>query len=258
MTLGDSNLLACLSHIRAISGALQNEIATLSPTRWNGPTNCPPWTVADLCTHMVTSGQGFVVSIRNGLTGSTEPVPRAPRDFSGPQEVAIALAEVTREFVGLYVGLSEEQLEMICFHRRGNRSVRWYAAHRLAELAFHGWDFHTSLHREAVLNEEVAELLLPTLLESNVPRTYAAGLSQERGTGERYLLRSPHAAWTVTIGPEDLQVMRGEFDADVAISGPANALALLVYGRTSLSDVALETKGEPAQIERFARIFPVP
>ena len=258
MTVADSHLLACLSHIRAISAGLRDEIATLSPEAWNGPTNCPPWTVADLCTHMVTSGQGFVASIRNGLAGSTQPVPRSPREFANAQEVAQALREVTREFVGLYVGLSEEQLETVCFHRRGNRSVRWYAAHRLAELAFHGWDLHTSLHRTAVLNEQVAELLLPTLLESNVPRTYAAGLSQERGSGERYLLRCPHAVWTVTIGPDELHVLRGESAADATITAPAAALALLVYGRTTLFDPRVHTEGNAAHLDRFSRIFPVP
>jgi len=90
--------------------------------------------------------------------------------------------------------------------------VRWYATHRLAEVAFHGWDLRTSLGREPVFSVEVARLLLPTLIESNVPRTYAAGLSQERGSGERYALLvadHPEDAWLVTIGPAELQVSRG-------------------------------------------------
>jgi uncharacterized protein (TIGR03083 family) len=251
-------LAQVLVHIRETSNGLADEIATLSADAWNGPSNCPPWTVSELCTHMVTSGQGFVGSIRNGLAGSVEPGRRAPGDLGSPVAVATALSDVTREFLSLYIGLTESQLEMVCFHRRGNRSVRWYASHRLAELVFHGWDLHTSLHWEAVLNEDVAELLLPTLLESNVPRTYAAGLSQERGAGERYLLRSPHAAWTVVIGPDDLQVTRGETTFGVSISGPAATLALLAYGRTPISNRALRVEGDPAQIERFARIFPVP
>jgi uncharacterized protein (TIGR03083 family) len=247
-----------LKFIEEISSGLSQEIATLSPEEWIGPTNCPPWTVRDLCTHIVTSGQGFVTSIRNGLAGSTQQVPRSPTDFVDAQDVANALSQVTREFIGLYDGLTEEQLDMICFHRRGNRSVRWYASHRLAELAFHGWDLHTSLHRPAAIDEQMAEVLLPTLLESNVPRTYAAGLSQERGSGERYLLRSPHAAWTITIRPDRLDVLRGESPADVAIEGPASAIALLIYGRTRVSDSALKVEGDTEKIERFARIFPVP
>ena len=43
--------------------------------------------------------------------------------------------------------------EAICFHRRGNRSVRWYAAHRLAEVAFHSWDVQVSLDRDPTFYE---------------------------------------------------------------------------------------------------------
>ena len=247
-----------LTHIREVSSGLATEIATLPAATWQGPTNCPPWTVADLCTHMVTSGQGFVASIRNGLAGSVESVPRAARGFAGPIEVAGALNQVSREFLSLYNGLTESQLETICFHRRGNRSIRWYAAHRLAELVFHGWDLHTSLQREAVISEEMAELLLPTLLESNVPRTYAAGLSQERGSGERYLLRAGDNAWTIVVDPDELRVTPGVSACDATIAAPADALALLVYGRTTLLDPRVETGGNRTMLERFARIFPAP
>ena len=251
-------LTRCLTHVREISSALTVEIGTLSETDWEGATNCPPWTVRDLCTHMVTSGHGFVAAIRSGLAGSTEPIPRAPRDFDGPQAVAQALTQVTREFLSLYNGLTQEELETVSFHRRGNRSVRWYAYHRLAELAFHGWDLHTSLGRKATLDEDIAQVLLPTLLESNVPRTYAAGLSAERGNGEQYLFRVGDRSWLVIIRPDRLEVTRGGGEVDVTIAGPAATVALLVYGRTSLSDTALRVEGDSAQIKRFARIFPVP
>lgn len=49
--------------------------------------------------------------------------------------------------------------------------MRWYASHRLAEVAFHSWDLRVSLRRERSLSEPVAAMLLATLLESNAPRT---------------------------------------------------------------------------------------
>jgi hypothetical protein len=207
---------------------------------------------------MVTSGQGFVTSIRNGLAGSTEPPARAETRFDGPRAVADALTNVADQFIALYDGRTEQQLETICFHRRGNRSVRWYAAHRLAELAFHGWDLEISLGRAATFPDRTANLLLPTLLESNVPRTYAAGLSAQRGSGEQYVLRTPVSAWTVTIDREVLHVERGQHAASVSISAPPGVLALLVYGRTSLQDPAIEVDGDSAVAERFAAVFPKP
>jgi uncharacterized protein (TIGR03083 family) len=262
VTLNDAHLTRCLTALRETSGGLVDEIATLSAEAWGRPTNCPPWQVRDLAAHLVSSGQGFVGSIRRGLAGSVEPPEHGAsvqvRD-AHPVTVAEALGAVTREFLSLYPGLSETQLDTICWHRRGNRTVRWYAAHRLAEVAFHGWDLRTSLGRQPTFNVEDARLLLPTLLESNVPRTYAAGLSPERGRGERYSLRAaehPEDSWLVTIEPEVLRVERGARDGDVRITATADQLALLVYGRASLDQTRVE--GDANVIERFGRIFPRP
>jgi len=240
----------------------------LSDSAWHGSTNCPPWRVADLASHIVSSGQGFVRSIRRGLDGILEPAPGAPALADPePASVAEALEAVTNEFESLYNGLSDAQLETVCFHRRGNRSIRWYAAHRLAEVSFHGWDLDVSLGRPASLSAEVAQLLLPTLLESNVPRTYAAGLSDERGSGERYLLvvaDDPSTSWLITINAEALEVVRGgaHSRADLTIMADGPSLALLIYGRVTLP-ILVDSKtcmleGDASLVERFGRIFPRP
>jgi uncharacterized protein (TIGR03083 family) len=249
-----------LAAIREQSEAAAQVIATLSAESWDATSNCPPWRIRDLAAHMVTSGQGFVGSIRRGLAGSVEPPPRGSGTdlvHADPATVSAAFRSVTDEFIGVYAELSEEQLETICFHRRGNRSIRWYAGHRLAEIAFHAWDLQTSLGREPNFDEGVAKLLLPTLIESNVPRTYAAGLSQERGRGERFALcveNDPSLRWVVRIDPDDLRVTTGE--ADAQITTDAATLALLVYGRATLDDT--HTEGDSAALERFPLIFPRP
>jgi uncharacterized protein (TIGR03083 family) len=278
-------LAAHLSALRGRSEELADLIGTLTNGEWHQETNCPPWRVNDLSAHLVSSGRGFITSIERGLKGQTDPPPRSGTDLSAaePQTVADALTEVTDRFEALYDGLSDSQLETVCFHRRGNRSIRWYAAHRLAEVAFHGWDLETSLGRPPRFEPEIARLLLPMLLESNVPRTYAAGLSLERGRGERYLLRvadDPALAWLVTINTDALDVRRvtpDEMDGEVpptgggqtqvenvppiggglAISAAAGDLALLVYGRADLRSVA-NLDGDASLVERFARVFPRP
>jgi uncharacterized protein (TIGR03083 family) len=263
----------CLSAIRELSGTLARDLRVLSPQAWDGPTNCPPWQVHQLAAHVVSSGEGFVDSIRSGLAGSLEPsVPpqerqrrQAALEASDSDAVGDALDAVTTEFVGLYGGLREDQLSAICFHRRGNRSVRWYAAHRLAEVAFHGWDLRLSLAQDPEFDDTVAGLLLPTLLESNAPRTYAAGLSAERGRGERYLLQvrdDPVLRWLVQIDPDRFDVLRDDAQADFKITASASDLALLVYGRADLPTLAesgrAQVKGETALKARFAQIFPRP
>ncbi|HLZ29009.1 MAG TPA: maleylpyruvate isomerase N-terminal domain-containing protein [Chloroflexota bacterium] len=269
----DRDVARCLSSIRELSAALAAELVSLRPAAWDGPTNCPPWRVRDLVAHVVVSGEGFAASVRQGLAGSVEPSitseARARRqteiETAGPRNAARALQAVTDDFAALYAGLADDQLATICFHRRGNRSVRWYAAHRLAEVAFHWWDVQVSLGHEPELNEQVAALLLPTLLESNAPRTYAVGLTPRRGSGERYLLAvadDPLARWLVTIEPDRLEARRADAPADLTVTGSAAALALLAYGRFELPALmqsgALRVAGDLTLTDRFALIFPRP
>ena len=103
------------------------------------------------------------------------------------------------------------------------------------------------------------------MLESNAPRTYAAGLSAERGTGERYLLAvasDPAARWLIAIHPDRLDVVPGAAAADATITGSAAALALLAYGRQALADLGragtLHIDGDAAIAARFPTIFPRP
>jgi uncharacterized protein (TIGR03083 family) len=248
-------------------------VAALSPEAWDSLTNCAPWRVRDLVAHIVSSGEGFAASIRQALKGSVEQsISHEARDrrqaelvAADPATAARELDAITSDFTGLYDGLDEAGLSAIGFHRRGNRSVRWFAAHRLAEVAFHSWDFQISLGREPKLDEQVAALLLPTLLESNAPRTYAAGLSAERGNGERYVLAvsdDPAARWLITIGPDRLDATRGNASGDMTITGSAAALALLVYGRYDLSTLfqagTVRLEGDIALADRFQAIFPRP
>lgn len=269
----DPEVERCLSAIRELSGRLSRDVAALSTDEWNRITNCAPWRVRDLVAHIVSSGEGFAASIREALKGSQKQVvSHAERDRrqaelvdAEPATAATEIDKITNDFVGLYDGLEEDGLSAIGFHRRGNRSVRWFAAHRLAEIAFHSWDYQVSLEREPKLDEDVALLLLPTLLESNAPRTYAAGLSTEKGTGERYLLAvtdNPEAQWVVTIDPDELTAVRSQGPADLAISGSAAALALLIYGRYDLTSLfqsgAIRLEGDAAYADRFPTIFPRP
>jgi uncharacterized protein (TIGR03083 family) len=290
----ESEVKRCLECIREQSDGLVHELRMMSAAAWDGPTNCAPWRVRDLAVHVVTSGEGFVASIRRGLAGSVEPSVsdegRHRRQVelaaAGPETVAGALQAVTAEFVGLYAGLDEDELAAICFHRRGNRSVRWYAAHRLAEVAFHSWDLQLSLGRSPKLDEHVAALLLPTLLESNAPRTYAAGLSPQRGSGERYLLAVTDGdCWLITIEADRLVPQRSGSLVHQAVADPAGTpgrwgdpppigsgllsitcsaadLALLAYGRAELHALAeagaVRLDGDLTLVDRFPLIFPRP
>jgi uncharacterized protein (TIGR03083 family) len=155
----DPQVERCLTAIREVSSQIGDELRALTPEAWDGPTNCAPWRVRDIAAHLVSSGEGFAASIRQALRGSTEQsISHEERDrrqaelvAADPATVARALSDITASFEAPFVGLDEAGLSAIGFHRRGNRPVRWFAAHRLAELSFHHWDLQLSLGHEPEL-----------------------------------------------------------------------------------------------------------
>jgi uncharacterized protein (TIGR03083 family) len=259
-----------LRYIRALSRGLRDDLAGLPPEGWDRPTTCPPWTVRQLAAHVVTGGETFRLAVERGLDGVTEPVlsgaerERLIREAaeSSPGEQLDRLERATDELEALYERLSADDLEVICYHRRGNRSARWYIQHRLAEVAFHAWDLRRSLGLAAAFPQDVAELLLPTLLESNLPRIYPSG---PRGTGRfRLVAEGPTpTSWLLAASPERLAVEReGAGGADVTISAAPAVLALLVYGRADLAEEErhgrARVEGDRALAARFHDIFPGP
>lgn len=258
-----------LRYVRAISERLRDDLVVLPPAGWDAPTNCPPWPVRRLVAHVVSSGEAFRLSVERGVAGVTEPPlteeERARRmdelADATPTERIEALERVTNAIEALYARLGPEDLDQICYHRRGNRSARWYAQHRLAEVAFHAWDLRRSLGQEAVLDEDVAHFLLPTLLESNLPRIYPSGPGGE-GHYRLTVTGEPAASWRLTASPDRLAVERNGGDADVTITAPAATLALLVYGRADLAEEERQGRarvdGDRTLAERFHTIFPGP
>ena len=257
-----------LRHIRAITRRLRDDLAGLPPSAWDAPTNCPPWRVRDLVAHVVNGAESFRLNVERGVAGLPEPGQtedeRARRvqqlAAASPGELLAALDGATDDLEALYERLTADQFEAICYHRRGNRPARWYIQHRLAEVAFHHWDLQRSLGRPAALDTEVAAFLLPTIIESNLPRIYPHG---PRGEGRFRLVADDSAAsWLLIAGPERLEVRPGGDDADATITAPPEVLALLVYGRADLAEEERHGRarvdGEGAIAARFHAIFPKP
>lgn len=267
--IDDAEVHQSLRHIRDVTDRLREDLVRLAPEDWDAPTNCPPWPVRRLVAHVVSSGEFFRLSIERGVAGVTEPAvsedERARRldelSDAVPEERITALDRVTDAIEELYGRLNREQLEAICWHRRGNRSARWYAQHRLAEVAFHEWDLKRSLGRVATLDEGMAAFLLPMLLESNLPRSYAAGSGGE-GRFRLVVQGALAASWLLTAIPGELDVTRGDADADLTITASAATLALLVYGRAELAELERQgrarVEGDRVLADRFHTIFPGP
>jgi uncharacterized protein (TIGR03083 family) len=226
--------------------------------------------VRRLTAHIVENARFIEENVERGAAGNTEPgISREERAArvegiaaGSPADAVATLDQYAGDLDALFERLSADELERICYHPAGNRSARWYAQQRVAEVAFHRSDFLRSLGQEGALDEAVAAFLLPMLLESNLPRTYQRG---PKGQG-RYRLAAegrPDLSWLLVATPEALAAQRGGAEsADVTITAPAGVLALLIYGRADLAEQEragrARVEGDRAAAERFHTLFPGP
>lgn len=258
---------ASLRLLADLTARVRAELAALPPAAWDAPSNCPPWPVRRLAAHLVENARFVREHVERGVAGSQEPAvsreERAARvealAAAAPAELLATLDRYSAELTACFERLSADELERICYHPAGNRSARWYAQQRLAEVAFHRWDLLRSVGQEAVFDDEVARFLLPMLVESNLPRIYARG---PRGSARVALeaADAPALRWVLTATPERLDVQRGGDGAEATVIGPASALALLLYGRARLADELaagrLRVEGDRAAAERFLALLP--
>ncbi|MFN8525632.1 MAG: maleylpyruvate isomerase family mycothiol-dependent enzyme [Chloroflexota bacterium] len=259
----------CLTLIRRESARTVALLDSLDTARWQQTSNCPPWTVRDLAAHVISGGTTFRVAVEQGVAGSVvQAISEHQRDqlmaeitANGPAGAARALEQATDAFEKTYQSLTSAQLDAICFHRRGNRPARWYVRHRLAEMAFHHLDLDRSTGGQADFPRDVAEALLPTLFESNMPRTHHLG---PRGTGRVRVVDSnnPAASWVLDATPESLTVKTGDSDAQAQILAPAEDLAMISYGRLTVAQAEASGRarlsGDRDLALRWHQIFATP
>lgn len=261
---------ASIRLIRAETQRLHDTLSNLPAEAWDTPSNCPPWPVRRLVAHIVNNAEFIQQNVERGAAGVVEPginpQERAKRvqyiTDAPPNEVVAILDQTSADLETALERLSPEQLEAICYHPAGNRSARWYAQQRLAEIAFHQWDLLHSLGRNPTIDPAVAGFILPMLLESNLPRIYGRG---PKGEGRFRLVAqdAPDQRWLLTATPEGLQVQRGDSGpADVTITAPLGTLALLIYGRATLAEEEqrgrARVEGDRALADRFHTLFPGP
>ena len=267
----DPHAEAALRHLRAESDGWQAELETLAPEDWDRPTNCAPWTVRVLVAHPINSAAWYLNSIGQGLRGHlvelSPPEQRNRRMHQiAAREPATILADfraATDRFERTLGSLSADQLDLQATHGFGPRTIRWFLDQRLAEIAFHRWDANHSLGRPADLSGDTAAHLLPMLVEQNLPVCMGPDYPRGRGTFRLAVAGTPPATWTLVAQPGSLTVTRDDTTPpDVTITGDPAALALLVYGRRTISELEqagrLQISGDRALAARFHEIFKGP
>ena len=264
----DTHVRAALQRIGAEGEALASELEALDPADWDRPSTCAPWTVRVLIGHTIRSGDSYLRAIDRSLRGDLETdestAERARRQEAiaaqDPPKIVADLRALTDRFEREITTLRPDRLDILGRHPFGLRPVHWFVDQRLAEVAFHRLDFHASLGRVHELDQQTAALLLPMLLEVNLPVMMGAEYPRGSGTFRFAVTDDPAATWTVVARPGLLKVTRdADGPPDVTVEGDSAALALVIYARRTVEALEregrLKVSGDRALAARYSELF---
>jgi hypothetical protein len=137
----------------------------------------------------------------------------------------------------------------------------WIVDQRVVELAFHAWDLDTSIGREAEIDPEVAQFMLPAIVENNLPLFHRTD-SEPVGSWSLRATDIPNGQWQIQSDDGGARVTREPGSADVRIEGDSAGLARWLYGRVTLADLEkagrAQVSGDTARVGRWREIFPSP
>jgi uncharacterized protein (TIGR03083 family) len=193
---------------------------------------CPDWTVTDLVIHL---GEVHVWAEQCIRLGDPK-----ERDLAGPGPGAAALAGWYRDCADLLVTtLRSTSPDAPCwtFGPPPREAMFWFRR-QAHEAAVHRWDLGTTLGRDLGYPAELAVDGVEEVVNLFFPR-------QVR------LQRIPPLARSLTVAVDDgpTWTLHGDGTgeptgpADAAVTGPAEALVLLLWGRVGLTDPRLTVTG---------------
>jgi uncharacterized protein (TIGR03083 family) len=221
--LSPDDALAVLEREAAAFAALLDHPDLTSPV-----SGCPGWRVEDLGRHLGRIHRWAREAVR---TGPSEEV-------SGPSDPA-ELAPWFREGAAmLLTELAADDPDRPCWgFGPPPRTVRFWLRRQAHETALHRWDAEHALTGSASLDEELARDGLDEVATVFLPRQLRLGRLQ--GDGTVLALRPDGGAPVLLdLGAEPAQV------ASATLSGPAEALLLLVWGRTTVDDPRVTIGGD--------------
>lgn len=244
-----------LAALNASSERLINTVVELSDEVLARPSFTGDWTIAQVLSHLGSAAEICTRLVRRGIDGdTTAPAPGDARPvwqrwdaLSGPAQRE-AWLEADHRHRGPLNSLSPQQLDSVRVpYFAGLLSVPAYAGYRLSEQSVHAWDIEVALDPAATIAAPEAGLLWERLdlvatrfhdadvLKRLAPKQLAVELAdQDRIVG-------------LELGAELHLVAGPPADPAATVSGPAEALLRLIYGRnrpeddvTTTGDVTLE------------------
>ena len=246
----------------AVANELQDE-------EWDGPTNCPPWQVKTIVAHLVRNAEMFDVMLTTGLAGG-ERFPQTPEQREERQRElgAMPSAQLVATFRSRHDALQERlarlsasELEQLCPHPRWLMPAWWIVDQRVVELAFHIWDFQTSIGRPAEIDASVAQFMLPAIVENNLRLFYRADVART-GSWSIHATDIESGQWHARVSESGAHISRDSGAAGATIEADSAGLIRWLYGRAELRDLQTAGRavisGDMAIASAWRDVFPSP
>lgn len=274
-TSQSSNLVNTVTGEASRLGAFLSGLDT--PT-WVSDSTCEGWTIEDVLAHLAGSASGWAATIARAVAGDAGPpeggsflpagergshptgqAARESRQQSGPELLEMFKTRHA-SLSQLLEGLTDEDWDKPCFHRRGALPVSGYLGIQIQELVLHGWDIRWGLDDGAELSDEC----LPAMVDL-VPRwlrnAFAPGLDLPTPVRYRFDVSSPvtvHEDLLVT-GDSYEAVPPGSEPADVVFKCSTGNYILLMFGRlqveSAIASGRLSIQGSSEQAKNFNAWF---
>ncbi|MGY1814033.1 maleylpyruvate isomerase family mycothiol-dependent enzyme [Blastococcus sp. SYSU D00820] len=210
-----------LAHLAAEQDRFLGLATTADPHR--PVAACAPWTVADLLAHLTGIHRWAAVC------AALRPTADLPDDeaFAAPA----GAGEYARAAADLRAALTADP-QRPCATLTGPGTASWWARRQLHETLVHRWDLESALGGAAELDPRIAADCVAEVVDTMQPRQMRLGRMPALRDGIR--LQAPGREWLV-----------GE-QAVAEVTGPAPALALLLWRRIPLDDRRLAVTGDRA------------
>ena len=257
---------------------LREFLSAFDAATWASDSTCEGWTNEDVVAHLAGGANGWARAIARAVAGDAGPpegqsflppgergshptgaAARASRQESGPQLLDLFTAnhESLRQ---LLEGLSDEDWEKPCFHRRGALPVKDFVGIQVQELVLHGWDMRSGLDSAAALSDQVLSTMVG-LIPRWIRNSFAPGLDLPTPARYSFNVSNPVAVH------EDLLVTGDSYQVGPSSQEPADAVfscdtgnyILLMFGRleveSAIASGRLSVEGSLDQARNFNAWF---
>ena len=216
---------APLQHHQALVAEQDAVIALLHGADLDAPVpHCAPWSVRELLTHLAGVHRWAAAMSRLTPQEADPPGEDPPAAVDPAADYTAAAHELRQALAG--------DPSRACRTLTGPGTVAWWRRRQLHETAVHRWDLHDALGLPRGTGQDVTGDCIAEVVDTMHPRQVRLGRTPPPRTG--VALHAPGGHWVLGASEHVVAV----------ISGPAPALAQLLWRRTGVDDPRLAISGD--------------